>query len=167
VSPHLFMDPLHKLWELYDQMNVVPKPELKVDEPSAMGTPQTGQYDHPVIQQRKQVDDAIAQGMSPEEAHSQVYGEVKTDDVDSKASFASTLGRIQHNNDKKGVRIDKGPFKSLLAQETEREENMDGVTPDDLRTPERQEVPDELQLDKMEEYDYNQDVAYLQQYGRA
>ena len=56
------------------------------------------------------------------------------------------------------------------------ENELDQVTHDDLRTPMRAQVPDRQQtpadqfaesLDEQEEYDYNEDVAYLQQYGRA
>ena len=158
---------LHELFELFDQMNVVPKPQLQMDEPSGMGTPQEGNYDHPVIQQRKQVDSGIKQGMTPEEAHENAYGEIDTADTDSKAKLSATLGRIQHNSEKKGVYVEKGST-SLLARDVKYQQEVDGVTPDDLRTPQDKEVPDsEQQLDKQEEYDYNLDVAYLQKYGRA
>ena len=50
------------------------------------------------------------------------------------------------------------------------------MTRDDLRTPMNQQVPDNQQkpvdqvaeeLESVEEYDYNMDVAYLQKFGRA
>ena len=161
------MDPLVQLWELYDSMNVVPKPDIEPDKPSGLGSPQEGEYNHPIIQQRKMVDQAIDAGATPEEAHQQAYGEVDTADTSSKSSFASTLGRIQQSTEKKGVYTEPGST-SLLARDREMEKNMDKVTPDDLRTPQDKEVPDQLQqLDKQEEYDYNLDVAFLQKYGRA
>lgn len=163
------MDPLQKLWDLYEDMGIQDKPELQPDpEPSGIGTPQTGDYEHPVIQQRKQVDDLRQQGVEDNEAHQQVHGEVDLSDAQSKANFASTLSRIQQDADKKGVKTDDRPgFKSLLAKDKELEKTQQ-VTPDDLKTPYGQEVPDEQQeVDTQEEIDYNLDVAYLQQYGRA
>ena len=162
-------DPLQQLWDLYEDMSVQDVPELQPDpEPSGIGTPQTGDYEHPVIQQRKQVDDLRQQGMSDEDAHQQVYGEVDLPNSQSKADFAATLSRVQQDADKKGVKTDDdADFKSLLARDKELEKSQQ-VTPDDLKTPYRQEVPDEQQeVDTQEEIDYNLDVAYLQQYGRA
>ena len=119
------------------------------------------------LEQRKKVDDAIAAGLSPEDAHQQAHGEVDTADTKSKSDFASTLGRVQNATDKKGVYVEPGST-SLLARDEEMSKTMDKVTPDDLRTPQPKEVPDQLQsLDKQEDYDYNLDVAYLQKYGRA
>ena len=146
---------------------MMPKPELTPDTPSAMGGPDQGKYDHPVIQQRKQVDSGISQGMKPEEAHENSYGEVDTADTDSKAKLSATLGRIQHNSEKKGTYIEPGS-NSLLARDVQYQNEVDGVTPDDLRTPMDKEVPDDQQqVDTQEEIDYNMDVAYLQKYGRA
>ena len=162
-------DPLQQLWELYEDLSVQDVPELQPDpEPSGIGTPQTGDYQHPVIQQRKQVDDLRQQGMSDEDAHQQVYGEIDLANPQSKADFAATLSRVQQDADKKGVKTeDDADFKSLLARDKELEKSQQ-VTPDDLKTPYRQEVPDEQQeVDTQEEIDYNLDVAYLQQYGRA
>ena len=162
-------DPLQQLWDLYEDMSVQDVPELQPDpEPSGIGTPQTGDYEHPVIQQRKQVDDLRQQGMSDEDAHQQVYGEVDLSNSQSKADFAATLSRVQQDADKKGIKTDDdADFKSLLARDKELEKSQQ-VTPDDLKTPYRQEVPDEQQeVDTQEEIDYNLDVAYLQQYGRA
>ena len=162
-------DPLQQLWDLYEDMSVQDVPELQPDpEPSGIGTPQTGDYEHPVIQQRKQVDDLRQQGMSDEDAHQQVYGEVDLSNSQSKADFAATLSRVQQDADKKGIKTDdNADFKSLLARDKELEKSQQ-VTPDDLKTPYRQEVPDEQQeVDTQEEIDYNLDVAYLQQYGRA
>jgi len=162
-------DPLQQLWDLYEDLSVQDVPELQPDpEPSGIGTPQTGDYQHPVIQQRKQVDDLRQQGMSDEDAHQQVYGEIDLANPQSKADFAATLSRVQQDADKKGVKTeDDADFKSLLARDKELEKSQQ-VTPGDLKTPYRQEVPDEQQeVDTQEEFDYNLDVAYLQQYGRA
>jgi len=162
-------DPLQQLWDLYEDLSVQDVPELQPDpEPSGIGTPQEGDYQHPVIQQRKQVDDLRQQGMADEDAHQQVHGEIDLSNPQSKADFAATLARIQQDAEKKGVKTeDDADFKSLLARDKELEKSQQ-VTPDDLKTPYRQEVPDEQQeVDTQEEIDYNLDVAYLQQYGRA
>ena len=162
-------DPLQQLWDLYEDLSVQDVPELQPDpEPSGIGTPQTGDYEHPVIQQRKQVDDLRQQGMADEDAHQQVHGEIDLSNSQSKADFAATLARIQQDADKKGIKTDdNADFKSLLARDKELEKSQQ-VTADDLKTPYRQEVPDEQQeVDTQEEIDYNLDVAYLQQYGRA
>ena len=95
-----------------------------------------------------------------------------TADVQSKAKFAATLGRVQDGKDKKGITIEKdAEFKSLLAKDAAVEKQLDQVTPDDLKTPMKLQVPDEEQADEpvdtTEEYDYNLDVEYLQKYGRA
>ena len=159
------MDPLQELYELYDQMNVVEKPPLAQEEPSAMGTPTQGGMEHPVIQQRKQVDAMRAAGMSDYDAHQQVYGEVDLANPESKAQLASTLHRIQTDDEKRGVNVDKdATFKSLFAREKEAEE-QEAVTPQDLKTPMAGEVPDELE--PQQEDWYNFDVSYLQTYGRA
>ena len=159
------MDHLEKLWELFDEMNVVEKPPLEQEEPSAMGTPTEGGEEHPVIQQRKQVDDLRAQGMSDTDAHQEVYGEVDLSNQESKAQLAATLHRIQTDSEKRGVKVDKtADFPSLFAREKEAESDSD-VTPEDMKTPMAQEVPDGLEQ-QQEEW-YNFDVSYLQRYGRA
>ena len=159
------MDHLQQLWELYDEMNVVEKPPLEQEEPSAMGTPVQGGEEHPVIQQRRQVDDLRAQGMSDTDAHQEVYGEVDLANPESKAQLAATLHRIQTDAEKRGIEVDKNSnFKSLFAREKEAESDSD-VTPEDMKTPMAQEVPDGLEQ-QQEEW-YNFDVSYLQRYGRA
>ena len=159
------MDPLQQLWDLYE-MNVLDKPALQPDpEPSAMGTPNKGQFQHPVIQQRNQVDMMRTNGMSDTDAHQAVHGEIDLADADSKAKMAATLSRIQTDNEKRGIQVDKdADFKSLLARDKEAE-NMGVVTPSDLKTPQASEIPPELE--QQQEDWYNFDVAYLQQYGRA
>ena len=114
--------------------------------------------------------------MEPEDAHQQVYGEIDTGNIDSKAQFASTLGRLRSEKDQKGVRVDKDG-QSLLAKEREWEK---GVTDEKLKTPISKEItnvdvmtsPEDAResqevVDAREEYDYNEDVMYLQKYGRA
>ena len=100
-----------------------------------------------------------------------------TSNIESKAQFASTLGRIQDDQLKAGVKIDKNnPSPSILAKDAMMDKKLDQVTRDDLRTPMNQQVPDREQtpqdqvaeeLDVEEDYDYNEDVAYLQKFGRA
>ena len=161
------MDPLQPLFDLYETMM---RPALQDPEPPTVAAPQRDDYQHPVIQQRNDVDGHREGGANPEDAHELVHGAVDTGDVESKAKFAATLGRVQDGNDKKGITVDKNTeFKSIMAKEVEAEKMTDQVTPDDLKTPMSQQVPDEeqQQVDTQEEYDYNLDVAYLQKYGRA
>lgn len=171
------MDPLKELWALYEA--VMEKPPLQ-DEPSpTVEAPQDADYEHPVSQERRKVDVARASGMEPEQAHETVYGEVDTGDASSKAQLAATLARVQNDGGKKGIKIEKDKeFKSLLARDDELEQN-DAVTPDDMRTPQQKEVPNALQaphgmentvgeqVEVLDVWDYNDDVSYLQKYGRA
>jgi hypothetical protein len=171
------MDPLKELWALYEA--VMEKPPLQ-DEPSpTVDTPQDEDHEHPVSQERRKVDLARAAGMEPEQAHETVYGEVDTGDSASKAQLAATLARVQNDGGRKGIKIEKDKdFKSLLARDDELEQK-DAVTPDDMRTPQQNEIPNALQaphgmentvgeqVEVLDVWDYNDDVAYLQKYGRA
>lgn len=171
------MDPLQQLWDLYEQ--VMEKPPIQDEDPATMGSPNEENFDHPVTQQRRQVDVMRASGMDAEVAHENIFGEVDTGDSTSKAQLASTLSRVQNDGNRKGVRIEKDTeHQSLLAMDDEMEKR-DAVTPDDLRTPTSKEVPNSLQAPEGQEqtvgesvgitdvWDYNDDVAYLQTYGRA
>ena len=115
----------------------------------------------------------------PTDAHEQIFGEVDTGDVTQKASLAATLGRVQKDNNKRHIKIERdAEHLSILAQD-EKMQKLDQVTPDDMRTPTEKEVPNALQqpdgatsgvaeeVNNTEELDYNFDVAYLQKYGRA
>ena len=170
-----FMEPLQELFDLYEFDISQMKPDIQDEGHATVGTPQEGDFNHPVIQQRREVDAARQSGMEPVDAHQQVHGEVNLGDIKSKAKLASTLSRVADEGSRRGVRIEpeKG---SIFARDAEMEKEMDQVTHDDLRTPMRAQVPDAQQtpadqfaesLDEQEEYDYNEDVAYLQQYGRA
>lgn len=165
------MDPLQALYELADAQL---RPQLQEPLPPTVSTPQRDDYQHPVIQQRNEVDGHRESGAEAADAHELVHGAVDTADVNSKAKFAATMGRVQDGKDKKGITIEKdAEFKSLLAKDSATEKRLDQVTPDDLRTPMNQQIPDMNQqdepeaVDRMEDYDYNLDVAYLQKYGRA
>ena len=108
-----------------------------------------------------------------------VFGEVDTGDSNAKAQLASTLARVQNDGGRKGVTVEKdSPTLSILAKYDELEKK-DAVTPDDMRTPNNKEVPNALQapegqevtvgeqVDIVDVWDYNDDVNYLQKYGRA
>ncbi len=169
------MDPLTKLWDLYESL-------LSDDDemPSAaVGSPNEDNYEHPVTQERMRVDLARVAGADPTTAHEQIFGEVDTGDTQSKASLAATLGRVQKDNNRRNIKIEKdAEHLSILAQD-EKSQKIDQVTPDDMRTPTEKELPNALQqpdgatsgvteeVDNTEEFDYNFDVAYLQKYGRA
>tara|TARA_R110002012_G_scaffold218512_1_gene389849 strand:+ start:317 stop:811 length:495 start_codon:yes stop_codon:yes gene_type:complete len=164
------MDPLIPLYELFDEMRVQPKPEMQTaGSPVESPIQQDGDYEHPVITQRDTVDKLRIQGAEPEDAHQEVYGEIDTGDVDSKAQYASTLGRLRADQDKKGIRVDKDG-ESLLAKERELEKR---VTDEKLKTPINKEIDSvevsapPQELNAFEEFDYNEDVRYLQKYGRA
>ena len=149
-------------------------PQLQDDPPASMGAMPNGYADHPVIQDREKVDLMRQSGIPAETAHQQVYGDIDLADTNSKKELAATLGRVQDDGNKKGIKLEKDKeFKSLLAIDDEITNNMDTVTSTDLRTPQGQELPDAVQdpqatpLAQEEEYDYNLDVAYLQKFGRA
>jgi len=174
----LFEDPLEELWQLHEaEMNVVPKPQIRDAMPTSNVGPNSGNYEHPITQRRNQMDDLLGTGMDPVEAHKQVYGEVDTGDTESKKALAASLGRIQDDGSTSTVRLDdKNKQASILAKDARYEKALDQVTPDDLRTPMNQQVPDRDQtpadqvaeeLEIEEEYDYNLDVDYLQKFGRA
>ena len=170
----LFNEPLEELFNLYEaEMNVVPKPQIATDMPSAYQGPNDGNYDHPVALKRAALDAELHQGNDPITAHQQVHGEVDLADTSSKATLSTTLGRVQDETLKRKVYVE--PDKnSILARDTELEKTMDQTTHDDLRTPMRGQVPDRLQTpaDQVAEdaepcYNYMDDVQYLQKYGRA
>ena len=171
----LFDDPLAELWNLAEEMNVMPKPELASPMGDNLETPQRGDYEHPVTQKRKAVDALISQGSQPHDAHQEVHGELDTSDTQSRGKLAATFGRIQDDGMTTGVKIEKDK-KSILARDAEVEKKLDQVTPNDLKTPMNQQVPDRdqtmadqvsEQLEIFDEIDYNDDVAYLQKFGRA
>jgi len=163
------MEPLQELFDLYEA--TMAKPELKEPGSSAIGTPQADYDDHPVIQDKNKLDALRLSGMSATDAHERVKGEVDTSDQESKADLAKTLGSTQQDGNRKSVYVDKKTdHKSLLAKDEEMEAKLTKTTDADMKTPQDKEVPDALQppeVDTKEEYDYNEDVAYLQQFGRA
>ena len=171
----LFTDPLVDLWDLAEELNVVPKPQVNTDFSAAYEGPNRGDVEHPVAMKRQAMDAEMQQGNDPIEAHQSVHGEVDLSDTTSKRQLAGSLGRIQDERTKNGIRIE--PEKnSILARDTEIETRLDQTTHDDLRTPVRGQVPDRLQtpadevaeeVESNEDYDYNEDVAYLQKFGRA
>ena len=168
------MEPLQELFDLFELM-VRDRPQMQDAIPDTNVGPNAGNFEHPVTKKKNEVESLIAQGMDPYQAHSSVHGDVDLSNVESKAMFAGTLGKIQDDGVKRGVRLepDKG---SILSRDARIEKEMDQVTRDDLRTPMNQQVPDDQQtpadqvaeeLENEEEYDYNEDVAYLQKFGRA
>lgn len=172
----LLSDPLEELWELQEaEMNRVSKPALQDEPPGSNVGPNNGNFQHPVIQQRNQMNDFLGMGMNPVQAHQSVYGEVDTGNIESKAALASSLGRIADDGSRSDIKADQGKEPSIYAKDKRYEKAMDQVTRDDLRTPMNQQVPDRQQqpvdqvesLEIAEECDYNEDVRYLQKFGRA
>lgn len=170
----LITDPLEALWDLSEEMNVVPKPQLQSDFSQVQG-PNTGNFEHPVAMKRMAMDAEMHQGSNPIDAHTQIHGDVDLGDTTSKRQLAGSLGRVQDETQKNGItlEIEKG---SILSRDAQIEKQMNQTTHDDLRTPVRGQVPDKLQtpadevaeeVDTSDTYDYNEDVAYLQKFGRA
>jgi len=161
--------PLNELFELYEA--TMAKPELKEPGSAAIGTPQANYDEHPVIQDKNKVDALRASGMSSVDAHETIKGPVDLADPESKADLAKTLSRTQQDGNRKSVYVDKdAEHLSLLAKDEEMEEKLTKTTDMDMKTPQGQQVPDALEppeVDTKEEYDYNEDVAYLQKFGRA
>ena len=170
----LFIDPLQELFELAEaELNVMPKPPLSDGPSPNYESPHKGQFEHPVTKQRNEIDSLIAQGMDPAMAHQSVHGDINPGDIDSKAKFASTLGRIQDDGNRNAVKMEPAK-QSILYRDAAYEKRQDAVTHDDLRTPMNQQVPDDQQTpadqvaeDIQECYNYMDDVKYLQTYGRA
>ena len=163
-------EPLYELFDLYERMVKQPKPELEDGGQPSVSTPQRGDTDHPIIQTKNKVDSLRLSGMSTTDSHEQVHGEVDTSDTMSKAHLAQTLGRTQQDGNKKAVYVDQdAEHKSLLAKDEEMEQQVTKVTDRDLKTSHEKEIPDALEdpsLTRQEEYDYNDDVAYIQKFGK-
>ena len=164
------MEPLQELFDLYEA--TVAKPELKEPGSAAIGTPQANYDEHPVIQDKNKVDALRASGMSAPDAHEKVKGPVDLANPESKADLAKTLSRTQQDGNRKSVFVDKNTEQpSLFAKDEEMEEKLTKTTDMDMKTPQGQQVPDALeppeQAATKEEYDYNEDVRYLQTFGRA
>ncbi len=169
-------DPLEELYTLFEaEMNVMQKPDFSSEVSSGYESPHKGQYEHPVTKQKNEIDSLIAQGTDPMTAHQSVHGDLDPSTTTSKAQLAATLGRLQDGGTSGAVKIE--PEKeSILAKDARIEKELDQVTGNDLKTQMNQQVPDKEQtpqdqvaeaLDFGSEYDYNEDVAYLQQFGRA
>ena len=150
------------------------KPTVQAPTSATMGSPNEGSVDHPVIQKRAQVDQLRASGAPTGDAHEKVHGDVNLADVTMKSDVASTFGRVQDDGNSKNVHIDtKADAKSVMALDAEMELKTK-LSPDMMRTTipkETQTLPDEtganVPVDTAEEYDYNEDIMYLQTYGRA
>ena len=163
-------EPLQQLFDLYEE--TMAKPELREPESAAIDTPPANYEDHPVIKDKNKIDALRLAGTSAPDAHEKVKGEVDVGDAESKADFAKTLGRTQQDGNRKSVYLDKDPeHPSLLAKDEEMEKKLTKTTDADMKTPMDKEVPDALQppeqAETKEEYDYNEDVAYIQKFGRA
>ena len=167
------MDPLQNLWDLYEGLVAQKKPSITPETSAAIGSPNEGNFDHPVIKMRRQVDDARAGGMDPGQAHEQGHGEVNLADVTMKSDLASTFGRVQDDGNRANVRIeDDAPKPSIMAVDARLEKEMmrgaDNMkTPIDVETPHQPEQQQQQPVGMPEEYDYNEDIMYLQTYGRA
>ena len=165
------MDYLQELWNLYEESKGIPKPPLQdPGEPSVEG-PNRGYDDHPIIQNKKNVDSLRLDGVSATDAHEKVYGDVNLSDVDAKGRMSATLGRTQEDGNKKAVHVEKdAEHLSIFAKDEALQDDVSGVA--DMKTPKSKEVPTALQepegvgVDTKEEYDYNDDVAFINQYGR-
>ena len=151
------MDNLKPLWDLYENM-MASAQKARAATSAPIGSPNEGNFDHPVIQKRAQLDRLRAAGEKATDAHEKVHGEVNLSDVTRKADMASTLGRIQNDGGRNNVNPDKDDAKSVYAIDLELEKKAKGNA-DTLRT--------QIPLETSEEFDYNNDVAYLQKYGRA
>ena len=91
--PHLFMDPLHKLWELYEQSLVQDKPDLSPTASETMvGSPNEDTFDHPVIKMRAAVDKQRLANIPTDQAHERVYGDVDLADVEQKEWYGCYNG---------------------------------------------------------------------------
>ena len=170
----LLSDPLEDLWYLHEaEMGMMQKPQIETDQPSAYGGPNDGNYEHPVAMKRAALDAEMQQGHNPVEAHQKINGDVDLGDTTAKRQLAGTLGRVQDESSKNGIRMEPDK-ESLLYRDAQLEKELSQTTHDDMRTPMRGQVPDKLQTpaDEVAEetevcYNYMDDVQFLQKYGRA
>ena len=165
------MEPLQELFDLYEAMVGQPKPPLKDEGEPTIGTPNYAKED-PIIQDRKKVDELRRRGMSAPDAHEQVHGEVDTSDTFQKGKLAATLARTQEDGGRANVFVDKQAEKpSLFAQDEKIQQERNTTNARDMKTPSYKEVPDALDppetLTKEETEVYNDDVEFLQKFGRA
>ena len=163
------MEPLQELFDLYEEMVGQPKPPLKDEAPPTIGTPNFTKED-PMVQDRKKVDKLRLGGMSAPDAHEAIHGEVDTSNTQQKGKVAATLARTQEDGGRANVFVDKTAEKpSLFAQDEKIQQQANTATKNDMKTPSSKEMPDALdppQVDTKEEYDYNDDVAFINQFGR-
>ena len=161
------MDNLKPLWDLYEAMMASSK-QKQAETSAPIGSPNEGNFDHPVIQKRAQMDRLRAAGMKATDAHEKVHGEVNLSDVTRKADMASSLGRIQNDGGRNNVNPDDDEAQSVYARDLELEKMAKG-NPETLKTKVPLEVGEPVAeaVELSEEFDYNNDVAYLQKYGRA
>jgi hypothetical protein len=130
------------------------KPSLKdVVHPEIANPPTKDEtLESPDAQARTQVDTLRKSGVSTTDAHQQVHGDVDIGSVESRASLAATLGRVQDDQSDNEVHPDKDS-ESGFAQLSKLEKEADAVSPEDLATPLEGEIPDELQGAKVKEVD--------------
>ena len=163
------MEPLQELFDLYEVMVGQPKPPLKDPGEPTIGTPNFAKED-PIVQDRKKVDMLRLGGMNAPDAHEAVHGEVDTSDPIQKGKLAATLSRTQEDGGRANVFVDKeSDNPSLFAQDEKIQQDTNTATKRDMKTPSSKEVPDALdppQVDTKEEYDYNDDVDFINKYGR-
>ena len=163
------MEPLQELFDLYESMVGQPKPPLKDPGEPTIGTPNFAKED-PIVQDRKKVDKLRLHGMSAPEAHEAVHGEVDTSDTYQKSKIAATLSRTQEDGGRANVFVDKEAEKpSLFAQDEKIQQKANTATKNDMKTPSSKEMPDALdppQVDTKEEFDYTDDVDFINKYGR-
>mgnify|MGYP000645726553 CR=1 FL=1 len=159
------MEPLKQLFDLYEAEMAMQTPFA---EPEPAPEPPPVDNTHPITKQNKEVEDALRQGMGGPEAHETVYGQVNIGDPTSKAQLASTLGKAQGQKVHAGALPEPGS-QSIFAKEFRDDEEQDATTDQDLKSPVAQQIPDSEQqaVETQEEFDYNDDVAYLRTYGRA
>ena len=89
------MDALQELFDLVDRELREDTPPLQAAPTPFMGTPMMQDNEHPVTQQRRAVDMLRKQGMPPEMAHQQVYGDIDLSDTQAKRDMASTFASVR------------------------------------------------------------------------
>ena len=159
------MDPLQELFDLYEN-EMLQDPNPTVAEPAPAQSP----AEHPVAVKKKMLDDEIQAGSDPISAYEKVFGDVDTFDPQSKAEVAKVLNR--YNKSRHGNVAPEPGSTSIFAldaalEQMEDEAETEEDEQEEMKTPSQFEEDPRDKLDKMEEYDYNLDVAYLQKFGRA
>ena len=89
-----------------------------------------GTEEDTVASRRKEVDAAREAGLDAADAHEAIHGEVDTTNPEEMGKLAATVNRVQNDGSVNKIVTDDGESKSLLAQDDDYEEDLQGLEDD-------------------------------------